>query len=162
MQDNDNIKAKRNLTALVELSRVINSSLDLNFILNNVLLTCLGKFLATRGIIALNINGKLQIKSYKGISEDKILLFPDIDANEDCTENDEFKNFFTENNLLASEKISSSNECVGIVCLGEKLNKQDYLKDAIDFLKTILNIAASAIQNSLIVEEFNLVNRELD
>ena len=74
MQDNDNIKAKRNLTALVEFSRVINSSLDLNFILNNVLLTCLGKFLATRGIIALNINGKLQIKSYKGISEDKILL----------------------------------------------------------------------------------------
>ena len=162
MQDNDNIKAKRNLTALVEFSRVINSSLDLNFILNNVLLTCLGKFLATRGIIALNINGKLQIKSYKGISEDKILLFPDIDANEDCTENDEFKNFFTENNLLASEKISSSNECVGIVCLGEKLNKQDYLKDDLDFLKTILNIAASAIQNSLIVEELKLVNRELD
>ena len=162
MQDNDNLKAKRNLTALVEFSRVINSSLDLNFILNNVLLTCLGKFLATRGIIALNINGKLQIKSYKGISEDKILLFPDIDANEDCTENDDFKKFFTENNLLASEKISSSNECVGIVCLGEKLNKQDYLKDDLDFLKTILNIAASAIQNSLIVEELKLVNRELD
>ena len=104
----------------------------------------------------------MQIKSYKGISEDKILLFPDIDANEDCTENDDFKNFFTENNLLASEKISSSNECVGIVCLGEKLNKQDYLKDDLDFLKTILNIAASAIQNSLIVEELKLVNRELD
>jgi sigma-B regulation protein RsbU (phosphoserine phosphatase) len=162
MQDNDNLKAKRNLTALVEFSRVINSSLDLNFILNNVLLTCLGKFLATRGIIALNINGKLQIKSYKGISEEKILLFPDIDANEDCTENDDFKKFFTDNNLLASEKISSSNECVGIVCLGEKLNKQDYLKDDLDFLKTILNIAASAIQNSLIVEELKLVNRELD
>jgi sigma-B regulation protein RsbU (phosphoserine phosphatase) len=162
MQDNDNLKAKRNLTALVEFSRVINSSLDLNFILNNVLLTCLGKFLATRGIIALNINGKLQIKSYKGINEEKILLFPDIAASEDCIENDDFKNFFIDNNLLASEKISSSNECVGIVCLGEKLNKQDYLKDDLDFLKTILNIAASAIQNSLIVEELKLVNRELD
>ena len=162
MQDNDNLKAKRNLTALVEFSRVINSSLDLNFILNNVLLTCLGKFLATRGIIALNINGKLKIKSYKGINEERISLFPDIDASEDCTENDDFKKFFTDNNLLASEKISSSNECVGIVCLGEKLNKQDYLKDDLDFLKTILNIAASAIQNSLIVEELKLVNRELD
>ncbi|RPI65058.1 MAG: hypothetical protein EHM44_01755 [Ignavibacteriales bacterium] len=162
MQDNDNLKAKRNLTALVEFSRVINSSLDLNFILNNVLLTCLGKFLATRGIIALNINGKLQIKSYKGINEERILLFPDIDASEDCIENDDFKKFFIDNNLLASEKISSSNECVGIVCLGEKLNKQDYSKDDLDFLKTILNIAASAIQNSLIVEELKLVNRELD
>lgn len=162
MQDNDSLKVKRNLTALVEFSRVINSSLDLNFILNNVLLTCLGKFLAIRGVIALNINGKLKIKSYKGISEESILLFPDIDATEDCTLNDDFKKFFSDNNLLASEKISSSNECVGIVCLGEKLNKQDYSKDDLDFLKTILNISASSIQNSLIVEELKLVNRELD
>lgn len=41
MPDNDSLKVKRNLTALVEFSRVINSSLDLSFILNNVLLTCL-------------------------------------------------------------------------------------------------------------------------
>ncbi|HCY76321.1 MAG TPA: hypothetical protein DHV28_10400 [Ignavibacteriales bacterium] len=162
MPDNDNLKVKRNLTSLVEFSRVINSSLDLNFILNNVLLTCLGKFLATRGIIALNINGKLKIKSYKGIPEDNILLFPDIDANEDCISDDELNKFFKDNNILATEKISSSNECVGIVSLGEKLNKQDYSKDDLDFLKTILNIAASAIQNSLIVEELKRVNRELD
>mgnify|MGYP003444757549 FL=1 len=162
MQDNDNLKVKRNLTALVEFSRVINSSLDLNFILNNVLLTCLGKFLATRGIIALNINGKLQVKSYKGINEESISLFPDIDATENCNENDDFKKFFTDNNLLASEKISSSNECVGIVCLGEKLNRQDYTRDDLDFLKTILNISASAIQNSMIVDELKIVNRELD
>lgn len=162
MQDNDSLKVKRNLTALVEFSRVINSSLDLNFILNNVLLTCLGKFLATRGIIALNINGKLQAKSYKGINEESISLFPDIDASENCNENNDLKKFFTDNNLLASEKISSSNECVGIVCLGEKLNKQDYTKDDLDFLKTILNISASAIQNSMIVDELKIVNRELD
>ena len=162
MQDNDNLKVKRNLTALVEFSRVINSSLDLNFILNNVLLTCLGKFLATRGIIALNIKGKLQVKSYKGINEESISLFPDIDATENCNENDDFKKFFTDNNLLASEKISSSNECVGIVCLGEKLNRQDYTRDDLDFLKTILNISASAIQNSMIVDELKIVNRELD
>lgn len=162
MQDNDSLKVKRNLTALVEFSRVINSSLDLNFILNNVLLTCLGKFLAIRGVIALNVNGKLQIKAYKGITEESVSVFPDIDANENCLENDVLKKFFTDNNLFASEKISSSNGCVGIVCLGEKLNKQDYLKDDLDFLKTILNISASAIQNSLIVEELKLVNRELD
>ena len=72
MQDNENLKVKRNLTALVEFSRVINSSLDLNFILNNVLLTCLGKFLATRGLIALNLNGKLIVKAFKGIAEESV------------------------------------------------------------------------------------------
>ena len=162
MPDNENLKVKRNLTALVEFSRVINSSLDLNFILNNVLLTCLGKFLATKGLIALNFNGKLIVKAFKGITEENVKQFPDTDANENCTGNENLVKYLADNNLLASEKISSSNECVGIVCLGEKLNKQLYSIDDLDFLKTILNISASAIQNSIIVDELKLVNRELD
>jgi sigma-B regulation protein RsbU (phosphoserine phosphatase) len=162
MPDNENLKVKRNLTALVEFSRVINSSLDLNFILNNVLLTCLGKFLATRGLIALKIDGKIQLKLSKGLTEENINKFPNILSNEDCSISEEITNYLQEINLNAFEKISSSNDCLGIVCLGEKLNKQEYTKDDLDFLKTILNISASAIQNSLIVEELKLVNRELD
>jgi len=162
MLDNENLKVKRNLTALVEFSRVINSSLDLNFILNNVLLTCLGKFLATKGLVALKINNQLVVKAYKGIAQESIIQFPEIEVTENCNLSEKLNDYLIFNNLIASEKISSSNECVGIVCLGEKLNKQTYIKDDLDFLKTILNIAASAIQNSLIVEELKLVNRELD
>lgn len=162
MPDNDNLKTKRNLTALVEFSRVINSSLDLNFILNNVLLTCLGKFLATKGLIALNINSKILLKSSKGLTEEIILKFPDISSEEDFLSNEEFKTYVQEANLKIVEKISSSNDYLGIICLGEKLNKEDYKKDDLDFLRTILNISASAIQNSLIVEQLKFVNRELD
>jgi sigma-B regulation protein RsbU (phosphoserine phosphatase) len=67
MNDTGSRKLKRNITALVDFSRIINSSIDLQFILNNVLLTCLGKFLSTKGLIALNENGTLQIKHTKGI-----------------------------------------------------------------------------------------------
>jgi sigma-B regulation protein RsbU (phosphoserine phosphatase) len=162
MSDNESLKVKRNLTALVEFSRVINSSLDLNFILNNVLLTCLGKFLATKGLVALKNNGNAELKLSKGLDENSINNFPKIILNEDCTFNDEFRNYLVQSNLKAVERISSSNDCIGIVCLGEKLNKQEYTKDDLEFLKTILNIAATAIQNSLIVEELKFVNRELD
>ncbi len=162
MPDNDSLKTKRNLTALVEFSRIINSSLDLNFILNNVLLTCLGKFLATKGLIALKFDDKLLLKSSKGLTEQNISKFPELQAGEDFSLNENFKNYLQDVNLKAVEKINSSNDCLGIVCLGEKLNKQDYTKDDLDFLKTILNISASAIQNSLIVEELKFVNRELD
>jgi len=162
MQDNENLKVKRNLTALIEFSRVINSSLDLNFILNNVLLTCLGKFLATKGLVALKTNGKLQLKSSKGLTEENISNFPDIYSGDDLIADERLNNYLQETNLKAVERISSSTECLGIVCLGEKLNKQDYTKDDLDFLSTILNIAASAVQNSMIVEELKLVNRELD
>ena len=65
MVEAKNLKVKRNLTALVDFSRIINSSIDLDFILNNVLLTCLGKFLATRGLIALNENNKIILKEFK-------------------------------------------------------------------------------------------------
>jgi sigma-B regulation protein RsbU (phosphoserine phosphatase) len=46
--------------------------------------------------------------------------------------------------------------------MGDKLNGSEYTEDDRDFLKTILNIAATAIQNSMIVEELKELNRELD
>ncbi len=162
MIDTENIKVKRNLTALVEFSRIINSSLDLDFILNNVLLTCMGKFLATRGLIALKAEGKMQIKSSKGIPEELKKKFPEISTADNSLDNEQLQNFFKEAKLQAVEKICSSDECLGVVCLGEKLNKSAFNEDDIEFLKTILNIAASAIQNSIILEEIKKVNRKLD
>ena len=162
MNDSENLKVKRNLTALVEFSRIINSSLDLNFILNNVLLTCLGKFLATKGFIALNIKGKFQLKSSKGISEDILNLFPELDATPEYFETEEFKQYINKTNLHATEKIRSSDDCLGFICLGDKLNKSPFTEDDLEFLRTILNISASAIQNSMVINELKKVNRVLD
>lgn len=56
----DNNNAVRNLSALVDFSNLINSSLDIEFALNNILLTCFGKFHTTKGIIALVDDGLLK------------------------------------------------------------------------------------------------------
>lgn len=162
MQSTTNLRIKRNLTALIEFSRVINSSVDLGFILNNVLLTCLGKFLSIRGMIAVSENGKVVIKKSKGLPNDLLSQFPDLKSSPDIIVNEEFKSFLNKANLLAVEKICASDDCIGIVCLGEKLNKSEYTEDDHEFLKTILNISASAIQNSLMFTELKKVNRELD
>jgi sigma-B regulation protein RsbU (phosphoserine phosphatase) len=162
MIDSENNKIKRNLAALVDFSRVINSSLDLDFILNNILLTCLGKFLATKGFVALNTEGKIKIKSFKGITEETIKNFPKLSAYENFIESTELKSFFDENKIVTTEKINSSDGCIGIVCLGEKLNKTPFSEDDKEFLRTILNISATAIQNSIVVNELKKVNRVLD
>jgi sigma-B regulation protein RsbU (phosphoserine phosphatase) len=162
MNDVESVKVKRNLTALVEFSRVINSSLDLQFILNNILLTCMGKFFATKGLIGLNMNGRIVIKSSKGINEKILDAFPVIKSTEDLDNNYLFNEFLKVNKLGAVEKISSSNDMVGIVCLGEKLNKSPYSDDDLEFLRTIINISASAIQNSIVLYELKRVNRVLD
>jgi len=71
----------RNLSALVDFSNLINSSLDTKFILNNLLLTCFGKFHTTRGLFATNVNGKLKFILSKGINEIPSSDFPQIDSN---------------------------------------------------------------------------------
>ncbi len=162
MTDMTNLKLKRNLTSLVEFSRVINSSIDLQFILNNVLLSCLGKFLSTKGLIALNENGKIVVKNSKGLSDDIVENFPDLCADVDCLSDVRLNKFMNLAKLKAAEIIIASDICIGVVCLGEKLNKTEYTKDDLDFLKTILNISATAIQNSIKINELQGVNRELD
>jgi len=157
-----NLKVKRNLTALVDFSRIINSSIDLDFILNNVLLTCLGKFLATRGLIALNENNRIVLKGSKGLTQELIDQFPDLKATPDCIDSHQLSKYMQIANLKVTEKISSSDGCLGIVCLGEKLNKSDYTEDDVEFLSTILNISATAVQNSMVINELQKVNRQLD
>ena len=156
------LKVKRNLTALIDFSRIINSSIDLNFILNNVLLTCLGKFLATRGLIALKENDKIVLKGSKGLGPEITDKFPELKATQECIDDPVLISFMQDTNLKVAEKISSSEDCIGLVCLGEKLNKSDYTEDDVEFLATILNISATAVQNSMVINELKAVNRKLD
>lgn len=156
------LRVKRNLAALIDFSRIINSSIDLHFILNNVLLTCLGKFLATRGLIALRENGKIILKSSKGLGAEITSRFPDLKATQECIDDPALISFMQDANLKVVEKISSSEDCIGLVCLGEKLNKSDYTEDDVEFLSTILNISATAVQNSMVINELKAVNRKLD
>ena len=108
MLESDNLKLKRNLTALVEFSRIINSSLDLEFILNNILLTCMGKSLATKGIIALNENKKLKIKVSKGLLLNIVEICPEIKTATLMDNDESFKLFLSNCNLQTFEKIYSS------------------------------------------------------
>jgi phosphoserine phosphatase RsbU/P len=162
MADLENTRIKRNLSALVEFSRIINASMDLDFILNNVLLTCLGKFLTSKGIIALNMGGIIELKSSKGLSAELQVKFPHLTADDNLFSSKEFQNFMGEGGLCISERMMASSECLGVICLGERLNKMPYSDEDLEFLRTILNISATAIKNSLMLTELTRVNRILD
>lgn len=158
----DGLKIKRNLNALVEFSKTINSSLDLKFILNNVLLTCMGKFFATKGAIAIIEKGVLKIMISKGVFTDFEENFPVITVKDVIDESGKFKNITDSGSFVCTEFIQASEKHLGIIFLGEKLNKTLYSNEDIQFLKTILNISATAIQNSMVINELKQVNRTLD
>lgn len=162
MQTTDHNAALRNFSALVDFSNLVNSSLDLIFALNNILLTCFGKFHTSRGLIALfNEDGILEIKSMKGILKTVAEEFPAIQLNE-LDANKNLKIFIEKYNFPVFQLIYSSEGIKGILLLGSRLTKKPYDNEDIEFLKTILNVGATAIENSLIVEKLKKVNRDLD
>jgi len=162
MQTTNNNAASRNLSALVDFSNLVNSSLDLNFALNNILLTCFGKFQTTKGIIALADDFNfLNISLSKGIAPSILEKFPSVKLTE-YKDDPIFKSFIKENKFVLVKEIDFSDGPKGIIILGAKLIKQPYDKPDMDFLQTILNIGATAIENSINFEKLKGVNRNLD
>lgn len=158
----DSQGAQRNLSALVDFGKFINSSLDLKSILNNLLLTCFGKFHTTKGIVALFENNELKIKAYKGIPVETTKQFPALKrADVEC--NDEsLAKFREECHLNFCQQIRSSQGLLGIIFLGEKLSRKEYSQEDIEFIDLIINVAATAIENSIIFEKLRMTNRILD
>lgn len=162
MQELDNNAALSNLSAIIDFSSLINSNLDLDFTLNNLVLTCFGKFHTTKGFVALtDKEGILAINFVKGarnVIEDK---FPRIKVDE-LEESKELKLFMEECSFPIHVKIKATNKIVGVLFLGERLSGEKFDSSDYKFLNTLSNIAASAIANSLNVDELISVNRNLD
>ncbi|MEW6653977.1 MAG: GAF domain-containing SpoIIE family protein phosphatase [Bacteroidota bacterium] len=162
MQLTDNNAALRNFSALVDFSNLINSSLDINFTLNNILLTCFGKFHTTKGLIALLNNDRVfEVQAYKGFSAHSLKSFPFLTA-DDYDSNEMLADFIADNKLQVYQEIKSSEGLKGIIILGARLTSKSYDDSDISFLRTIVNVGATAIENCLAVDKLKSVNRNLD
>lgn len=155
--------AQRNLSALVDFGKLVNSSLDLKSILNNLLLTCLGKFHTTRGIVALfNDNNELSVKAFKGFSDESLNDFPVVRLNKLQYDSAKLQEFRGKHKLEFDLEIHTSQGLAGIIFLGERISKREYSQDDKDFINTIINVAATAIENSLMFNKLKTANRSLD
>ncbi|NLT51107.1 MAG: SpoIIE family protein phosphatase [Ignavibacteria bacterium] len=162
MKQNEYNAAQRTLSALVDFSNLINSSLDINFILNNLLFTCLSKFHTSRGIITfVNPDGQLYVKSGKGIDDKILLKYPEV-YEKNYANSKELILFNEKNKIAISREIKTSSRLLGVLFLGEKLTSQPYENEDLNFLNTICNIASTAIENSITFNTLKETNRILD
>lgn len=154
--------AQKNLHALVDFSKLINSSLDLDFIADNLILTCLGKFHCTKGIILIFDEEQIIKKiAVKGIKSFELNLFENKSFNETLNSN-YFNEIIKNERLIIKKEISTSENLVGLILLGEKLTKMDYTEEDFSLLETMLNITSVSIQNSLSFEKMKSLNKELN
>jgi sigma-B regulation protein RsbU (phosphoserine phosphatase) len=159
------------LQSLFEMSQVLNSSLQLRTILNNLLLTPMGRMMISRGLVMVaDEKGAFSVEVLKGLPREildkkiyveyelkKPTQLSDI-SRDDCR----WKTFFEKLGIDLLLPIVSTQRMVGIMGLGRKIGMLPFSSAEIEFLNLLSNIAATAIENSLMFHRLESVNRQLD
>jgi len=169
--DNQNPAQKQlELNSLIEFSQLISSKLDLKYILNNILLSIMGKMLISKGIILLNTMSEdkniFSVEAAKGIDTKLINTFVEADFPKlPVFTFDEIENkseFIDSSGLNYFFKIYFQNKFLGLLCLGKKLNNTELSKNEIIFIETMLNLSSSAVENTIKFNQLSSMNINLN
>jgi len=160
------------LSSLFEISKILNESLDLSHVLNNILLIPMGRLMIPRGVIILKDNDHFNIELAKGIPVDE------ENRSFDCIDlpNTSFKiealdkkaaesgiiKYANSVHLEIAIPFISKNQCFGLALFGPKLSQKDFTAEEIDFLNSLASIATSSIENALQLKKTIDINRQLD
>ncbi|MCB2205566.1 SpoIIE family protein phosphatase [bacterium] len=161
--------------ALLELSTILNAATDLDFILGNILLSCMGKLLVSRGMIFVEKGEQeYHLRSVKGIGKregrdhftlpvawDHVQHVGELQSSSNAAIRD-FAAFAEDSGLELLIPMLLEEHMVGIVGLGKKITGQELLSADITFLESVAAVAATAVKSALTIEELRVVNRRLD
>ena len=159
------------LTSLFETNKILNASLDLRAILNNLLLTSMGRLMIGQGVVFIRDEKSLyKIAAAKGFSPGRLgqtffvetALETPLYISEMPCKGDQFCQFLKENNLQIVVPIISNGRLIGILGFGKKFIQSDYKPEEIDFLQSLADSAAIAVDKSLLFDELKKTNRKLD
>ncbi len=159
------------LSALFEISQLLNSSLNLTSIVDNILLSPMGRMMINRGMVLLNRGGhEFEVFTLKGLSRDLIgkrIVIPDMPTKSFLLEEADTKrfpwvSFFEPFELRVFLPITLRNDVLGLAAFGKKLVGGTYRESEIEFLSSLANIAGTSIQNGRVFEELKSVNLRLD
>ncbi len=156
------------ITPLFEFSNVVNSSLDLKFILGTVLLTLMGKLLLSKSVVLIKTSEKhFRIENSKGISIDlaaQELFFPRIlrksYALSQTMSPDETQLF--KSGIVRMFPIVSHGIVLGFFGIGKRANNGKLTTTEKSFVEAIISISAAAIEKGIAFDEIKNVNRALD
>lgn len=161
--------------ALLELSSILNAATDLDFILGNILLSCMGKLLVARGVVLVEQGDhEYHLRSIKGITksdlEDSFYLPVGWDHVQKVSTllesgNDSIRRFgrcAQDCGLEIIIPMRLEERMVGIIGLAQKITEKEFASADLKFLESVAAVAATAVKSALVIEELRLVNRRLD
>lgn len=154
------------LRALYETSRLLSSSLDLDFVLNNLLLTAMSKLLVPKGVALLfePLKGGYRVNVSKGMSglkKDSIVSLGEI-TSDSMMQGDAIPPVLAEQGVVLAMPVAFGHREIGMLGLGRKMTRQPFAEQELEFILSLVNMSSAAVHNSLMVEELKQANRDLD
>lgn len=157
------------LQVLFDLSKSLNSSLNLKSILDTLLLTPMGKMLIGKGVVLIANGDKgFAIDTLKGLPKSLLghsIVIDDLPTSPDYINQSDpspWQAFFLKNGIELVIPILHDQKKLGLIGFGKKILGKEYTDSELDYLHSLSNIAATAVQNGLIFQELKDVNRQLD
>jgi sigma-B regulation protein RsbU (phosphoserine phosphatase) len=154
------------LRALYESSQLLSASLDLDFILNNLLLTLMSKLFVTRGCVLIRrepaaYHVVAASKGFAALKTDQELDLGDFSP-DDLVMDAEIPDVLAEHKVALVAPVRFGGTEIGLAAMGGKATREDFNKHELEFVKSLVNMSSSAINNSMVVEELRRTNRNLD
>ncbi|MCK4559064.1 MAG: SpoIIE family protein phosphatase [Calditrichia bacterium] len=158
------------LSALFEISQTLNSSLNLQSILNNVLLVPMGRMMLGKGLILIKNEGNIfRIETIKGLPhklQGKEIEIPNLPTHSffinELEKEESWITFFKEFKIELMIPIISRTDVIGLLGFSRKITGQSFSENEIEFLGSLTNIATTSIENALVFDQIQKVNRQLD
>jgi sigma-B regulation protein RsbU (phosphoserine phosphatase) len=158
-------------SALFEFSTVINSSLDLRFILSHILLTLMGKLMSSRGAAILrHDDGTYRCEMVKGVpSEGRecVLSIRSLPRGLQYVDRinphrHPWAKYLREQGLEIVLPLRSGSGPIGMLAFGRRGSPRRLTLRETTYLRSLANISATAIEKCHTIAELKLVNRHLD
>lgn len=163
------------LRTLIDTSRLLVESKDLDFVLNNLLLITMGKMMCSKSMILLydKHNSTYKLAKKKGqisFALNENIQFKNQEQFKEFTSltdaDDDSLSFLPprlqKEGIAAVYNIFTSNQHVGILALGKKANKQVTQPHEQAFIESLVMLSAAAISNSEMFLELKSTNKKLD
>jgi sigma-B regulation protein RsbU (phosphoserine phosphatase) len=155
-------------TPLFEFSTLVNSTLDLKFILGSVLLTLMAKLRVTKSLVLLKTGeGKFRVENCKGIGSEflhkeiELTRPPKKDFTISQVTSPAWKTF-SRVGIRRIFPIISHRNVLGYFGIGGRMEAGQFSASEKEFVDIFINVAASAIDKGVAFQELHSVNRTLD
>jgi sigma-B regulation protein RsbU (phosphoserine phosphatase) len=161
------------LSSVFETSQILNSTIELEAVLNNLLLIPMGRLMISRGIVFLKSQDKFIIKFAKGISKEPTEFY--FEVNELPVENEildleslsgekfpKICSLMEDQRLALFIPVYSQDHLIGVLLYGKKIDNNPFTNEEKDFLSSLANLSATAIENAMKLEEIKDINQQLD